>query len=265
MKKCIIPFLLVLVVLGIACSKNESDKSINLFGIDRDKQLGAQVDSSILASPAEYPILSEANYPAAYSYIRNMTNKILNSGEVFYRDEFVWEVKIIQDDDVLNAFCTPGGYIYVYTGLIKYLNAESDLAGVMGHEIAHADRRHSTDILTKEYGISFLLSILFGNDQSTLKDITGSLISLSYSRKNESEADEYSVRYLCPTDYKADGAAEFFARIVEEGGSSGPTFLSTHPDPGNRVENIRAEKVNLACEGDKGYDAEYAAFKNSLP
>ena len=135
----------------------------------------------------------------------------------------------------------------------------------MGHEIAHADRRHSTDILTKEYGISFLLNILFGSDPNTLKDVTGSLITLSYGRANEREADEYSVTYLCPTDYKADGAASFFEKIVEAGGSQGPTFLSTHPDPGNRVEDIRAEKINQGCTGTSTFDSEYAAFKTTLP
>ena len=54
---------------------------------------------------------------------------------------------------MLNAFCTPGGYIYVYTGLIKYLDNEAQLAGVLGHEIAHADLRHVTDQLTEQYGV----------------------------------------------------------------------------------------------------------------
>ena len=258
-------FLTVLLLLG-ACSKNKDDKSINFFSIEDDKMLGAQVDSTILASPGDYPILSETQYPEAYAYIRDLRDDILNSGEVFYKDEFKWEVKIIHDDNILNAFATPGGYIYVYTGLIKFLDQGHELAGVMGHEMAHADRRHSTDQLTKQYGLSVLLGIVLGNNESTLAQIASGLASLGFSRSDESEADEYSVIYLCPTEYRADGAAGFFEKIIEEDQSGNtPEFLSTHPNPENRVEAIRTKRTDLGCAGEKTFDSEYAAFKDALP
>jgi len=72
-----------------------------------------------------------------------------------HKDDFAWQVKIIDDPETLNAFATPGGYIYVYTGLIKFLDTEDQLAGVMGHEIAHADLRHSTRQMTSSYGVSY--------------------------------------------------------------------------------------------------------------
>lgn len=255
-------FSLMLAVSG--CKKGNSS-GVNLFSIENDKQLGAQTDSLIRASPSEYPILSPTQYPEAYGFINAITNKILDGGEVFYRDEFDWEVKIIHDDNVLNAFCTPGGYIYVYTGLIKYLNAEHELAGVMGHEIAHADRRHSTTALTKQYGVSFLLSVLFGSDESAFAQVAASVIGLQFSKANESDADENSVKFLCPTDYHADGAAAFFEKLVEEGQGGGSDFFSTHPSPDKRVENIKAKKVELGCPGNQSYDARYAQFKASLP
>ena len=110
-------------------------------------------------------------------------------------------VKIIHDDDVLNAFCAPGGFICVYTGIIKFLESEDQFAGVMAHEIAHADRRHVTNALTKQYGLSVMLNVVLGSDPSTLKDIAGGLISLTFSRSNETDADNHSVKYLCPTGY----------------------------------------------------------------
>lgn len=264
MKKLLLSSFTALLLLG-ACKKGD-DNSINFFSIEDDKNFGAQLDSTILASPGEYKVLSPSQYPDAYAYMEAMKNKILNSGEVKYKDEFDWELKIIQDDNTLNAFATPGGYIYVYTGLMKYLDSEHELAGVVGHEIAHADRRHSTDQMTKQYGIGLLLSIVSGNDPGLLANIATNLLTLKFSRSDESEADEYSVIYMCPTDYKADGAAGFFQKLLDEEQSGGtPEFLSTHPSPDKRVEQIQEKRVDLGCTGTGEYDAEYQAFLNTLP
>lgn len=238
------------------CGKN----GINIFSIQNDIELGQQTKAQIEADPAQFPILNPASHQAAYSYLYAMRDDILNSGKINYRSQFAWEIYIIDDDNTVNAFCTPGGYIYVYTGLIKYLENKSSLAGVMGHEMAHADRRHSTNQLTKRYGVQTLLDILVGKDQNMLTQIGAELISLSFSRSDEKDADTYSVNYLCPTKYRADGAADFFIKLNNHGGSSVPAFLSTHPNPENRVQNIQAEASSNGCvstipatEEDQGY------------
>ncbi len=248
-----------------ACKKNPDDNSINLFTVQDDKTLGLQVKTEIFANRAEYPILDTVQHKAAYDYLRGIVTKILNGGKVFYKNEFAWETYIIQDDNVLNAFCTPGGYMFVYTGLIKYLDAEHELAGVMGHEIAHADRRHSTDALTQQYGLSVLLNVVFGSDESALKNIAGNLASLKFSRSHGGEADNYSVTYLCPTVYKADGAAAFFKKLIDNGQGGGELeWFSTHPSPDNRVSKIEAKRTELNCDGNGTFDAAYQDFKTNL-
>jgi predicted Zn-dependent protease len=245
-----------------ACSQGGG---INIFSIEDDKALGLQIDAEISADPATYPILSESSYPEAYDLIYDIRDKILAGGQVYYKDEFAWQVKIIRDDNVLNAFCTPGGYIYVYTGLIKYLDNEAQLAGVLGHEIAHADLRHVTDQLTEQYGVSLLLSLLLGQNASVLGDIALGLSGLAFSRADESQADEYSVIYLCPTDYTAYGAAGFFEKIEASGGVDIPEFLSTHPDPENRIEDIYLYYEELGCLGDDLYEDRYQDLIDALP
>ncbi len=238
-------------------------KTLNVFSIQDDIALGQQVSQQIAGDPQQFPILPEATNKEVYNYIRGLTNKILNSGEVKYRNEFAWEVKIIDDDNTLNAFAAPGGYIYVYTGLIKYLDSEDQLAGVMGHEIAHADKRHSTRQLTKLYGLSALLAIATGNSEpGALEQLALGLVSLKFSRNHETEADTYSVKYLCRTPYNAAGAAGFFEKL--EGRSSPPVFLSTHPDPGNRVRNINEQKRDFRCTGSQTNRTEYARIKKLL-
>ena len=212
-----------------------------------------------------YPILDSAQYPEAYAYLYAIRDSILNSGNVVHKDDFDWRLRIIEDDSTLNAFCTPGGYIYVYTGIIKFLDAEHEFVGVMGHEIAHADERHSTAALTQQYGIDVLLSVLLGEDKGTLAQIAQGLVGLKYSRDNESESDLRSVEYLYPTAYDARGAAKFFEKIIASGGGSGPQFLSTHPNPDNRVESINAHWEALGGKVGKTFEARYELFQNSLP
>ena len=258
----------LLTTLLIATSCNSLKKSgggFNLFTVQQDIDLGKQVKIEIESNTKDYPILPEASNREAYAYIRKITNKLLNTGKVAYRNEFAWEVKIIDDDKTLNAFCTPGGYIYVYTGLIKYLDSEEQLAGVMGHEIAHAAQRHSTRQMTKIYGLQTMISVATGQaDPGLLSQIALSVISLKNSRAHEEEADSYSVVYMCPTSYEADGAADFFKKLEAEGGSRTPQFLSTHPNPGNRVANITTQAKERGCGGKSTYKSEYTKFKNSL-
>src|SRR5690606_5730563 len=109
---------------------------VNLLSLEEDRALGLQTDSALQAQYRD-TILDPSRYAEAYGHLNRIREKILNS-EVKHKDDFEWKMRII-NQDVLNAFCTPGGYIYVYTGLIKYLDREDDLAGVLGHEIAHAD------------------------------------------------------------------------------------------------------------------------------
>lgn len=236
---------------------------INLFSADQDMDLGRQVNEQILSDPKQFPVLPERGNEELYRYVRNITTKLLQTGKVSYSDKFLWEVRIIDDSKTLNAFCTPGGYIYVYTGLIKFLDSEDQLAGVMGHEIAHAALRHSTRQMTQVYGIGALASIVTGKAQPGLiEQIVQGLLSLKFSRNHETESDTHSVIYLCATDYYAAGAAGFFKKL--DGQGSPPEFLSTHPDPGNRIANIEAKAKELGCTGTRMNTAEYTRIKNLI-
>ena len=249
------------------CNKKDDGSSplLNLFfPVSKDVQLGTQLKNEIAANPEQYPLLDEGVYPEAYAHIRRIRDNILKTGQVTHAEDFDWELKIIHDDKTLNAFAAPGGFIYVYTGLIKYLESEDQLAGVMGHEIAHADRRHSVNQMVKQYGVQVLLDVVLGQNQGLLTEMAQNLVGLKNSRSDESEADEYSVIYLCPTNYHAAGAAGFFVKLAEESTGLNPVFLSTHPDPDNRVADINGKKDELGCSGTEK-NGQYQAIINSLP
>jgi beta-barrel assembly-enhancing protease len=233
--------------------------------ISLDENLGYQ-SSQQVEENGFFKIVDESEYPEAYSSLNKLKDKILASGQLKHRDDFRWELKIIEDDSVLNAFCLPGGYIYVFTGLIKYLPNESALAGVLGHEMAHADMRHGTKQMVKNMGIGLILQFIFGVDNSSLLNIGANLLSLSFSRSDEKEADLKSVNYLYATDYDARGVATFFEKLKKE--NKDPElieFISTHPNPDNRIEEILKEWKRLGAKKGEKYTNEYQILKNNLP
>lgn len=258
--------LIILAYLAYFLSLSSCKKPL-LFGLGQQKALGIQVRDQILAEPAKYPILDEKTNLQAYTYIRKMTQNILNSGKIENKAAFDWEVRIIKDDKTMNAFCTPGGYIFVYTGLIKYLDSDDQLAGVMGHEMAHADRQHSARQMEEQYGAALLVEIALGRKTGAeLKQVATGLIGLKFSRNHETEADAYSVTYLSGTQYRCNGAADFFVKIGASGQAQQPEFLSTHPNPGNRVEAINAKAKSISCPIDKPDNkTAYQRFKAMLP
>jgi predicted Zn-dependent protease len=264
-------FVLLTIALTLTTTNSCKKQGLNVFTIEDDKNLGLQMEGQIASDPAQFPLIPESH--PAYAYLNALKQNILNSGQVEHASDFVWKLHIIKNDTVLNAFCTPGGYIYVYTGLIKYLDNASSLAGVLGHEMGHADRRHSTKQMTKQYGLDLLVSIISGTTGAgQLAQIASGLTTLAFSREDEKEADEMSVKYLCPTKYHAEGASYFFQKLEADGHTCTrlDAFFATHPCPENRIANIQSNAASQNCAPNNNISTNedvtaYNSFKASLP
>jgi len=256
-----------ILILNSGCSKDGSD-NINLFSVQDDIALGIQVDQEIRSNSADYPILDSASNAVAYSHLYRIRNTILASASGMNNKEiFAWRCAIIDNDTVINAFCVPGGYMYFYTGLINLLDNEAQFAGVMAHEMVHADRRHTTDQLSIVFGLNLLLQLLLGQDPGDLEQIVGALAGnlglLAYSRSNEYVADEYAVKYLYPSEYDAASLGDFFVLMGNQ--PHPPAFLSTHPSPEDRLEKIQEVFQSLGGVHGGYFSDRYQEFKNSLP
>ena len=236
-----------------------------------DKDLGQQIDNEIRSNPKDYPLLNNA---AANAYVQAMVNELIKAPEVKYRNVFAYKVEIIRDDKTINAFCTPGGYIYVYTGLMKMLDDEASLAGVIGHEIAHAERRHSAQRMVNAYGVSIILSMALGQQPTQLESLVGNLFGnlalLKNSRDDETEANEDSFSYLRSTNiWYAGGVKFFFEKIQSQSSSSSiERLLSTHPLPSDRVQavNQMIQKANIPAPTESTLrSTPYKAFLKTLP
>ena len=244
------------------------DGKVNFFTVDQDKQFGEEVFAELSADPATYPILPREGNEALYERVEAIRDEILASGELRHAETFDWDIYLI-DDDVLNAFAIPGGKTFYYTGLIRFLDNEASLAGVMAHEMAHVDRRHSTAMMTKEYGYQTLLAVLLGNNETVVGELAGSLAlglgNMAYSRDNEYEADAYAVNYLYKTKYDARGVAYFFEKLESGEQPRIATYLSTHPSPDDRVEQIHKQHQKLGGKAGGKYETEYKELKTLLP
>jgi len=268
-KGLIINWIIILVFMAGVLASCDKETGFNLFTIEEDIAIGESMDSAIRADPVEFPILDPIGYPDAYQFMNSMMQRILQSNDFVHKQDFTYELTII-DKEVMNAFAVPGGKLYFYTGLLKYLDNSANLAGVLAHEMAHVDRRHSSAQLSKYYGVDLILNAIFGVDQSQLEqiaiDLADGLAALKFSRSDEYEADEYSIRYLDDTDYyHPTGISGFFEKLKLDGQTAETfEFLSTHPSDDNRLANINEIWVGFGSPGGDYFEPEYADFKTTM-
>lgn len=267
----ILLFIVLVTGTGIFTSCNKDD-GLNIFTLKQDRQFGEDFDQQIRNSD-EYVVLDESRYSTAYEHLNRIKNKLLESDDLNHREDFVWKARIVKStkkDNVLNAFAVPGGYMYFYPGLIRYLDNEAQFAGVMAHEMAHVDKRHTTKRMTKLYGFQFLTGLLLGEDPSKWAEIAADLAlglgQLQFSRNDEYEADEFAVKYTADTDLYPKGVAGFFIKLEDEQNRPKvPEFLSTHPSPDNRIEQIDATWKDMGSPSGEEYPELYQEFQNALP
>jgi predicted Zn-dependent protease len=191
--------------------------------------------------------------------VRRVGNRIAKAAEAFLAEtgqqdkikDYKWEFNLIQDDKTVNAWVMPGGKAAVYTGILPYTQDETGLAVVLGHEVGHAladhgNERMSEALLAQMGGMA--LSVALSTQQEQTKQLFMSVYGagatvgflLPYSRLHESEADRIGLTLMARAGYDPREAIPFWERMSkQEGKSSPPEFLSTHPAPQTRIADIK--------------------------
>ena len=164
--------------------------------------------------------------------------------------DYPWEFWLIDKPEVINAFCLPGGKVFVYTGIIPVAENEAGLATVIGHEVAHAIARHGAErlslALAATFGEALLAEALNLKDPKTKRIFLAAYgvgatvgVLLPYSRKQELEADHIGLYLMAKAGYDPRQAVSFWERMAKEAkGPKPPAFLSTHPTNRARIEAI---------------------------
>ncbi len=174
---------------------------------------------------------SECENPEVQAYVEQIARPLLDAAQPL---PFDFEFRVA-DTDAINAFALPGGYVTVNYGLLQAAKSGEEVAGVIGHEIQHALLRHGTKRMLRQMGSSALMFLIFGgSDVHSIGQAAGNLVSLSYDRDQESEADRRGVELLVTSRIDPSGLSTFFQRLAE-GSLRPPALLSTHPDPGDRA------------------------------
>jgi len=156
-----------------------------------------------------------------------------------------WSMEVIDDPEVVNAWCMAGGRMAVYTGLIQKLDPTDDeLAQVLAHEISHALANHTAErmsvALATQAGV-LLAGVLSEDSQKTMSTaaVAAALaVQLPNSRTAESEADEIGIELAAKAGYNPNAAVSLWQKMANVGGGGPPQFLSTHPSPANRQERL---------------------------
>ncbi|MCU7940866.1 MAG: M48 family metallopeptidase [gamma proteobacterium symbiont of Bathyaustriella thionipta] len=189
--------------------------------------------------------------PVVTKRVKLVTGRLISQAIVQYPHtrHWEWSVKVIDDPEMVNAWCMAGGKMAIYTGLLKKVKPSDDeLAQVMGHEIAHALANHTAEKMSVQMAsqIGMVALAVAANDSKyggvalTGAALAASMaIELPNSRTAEIEADRMGIELAAKAGYNPNAAVTLWEKMGRVGGSSPPEFLSTHPAPGNRQKKLR--------------------------
>ena len=160
------------------------------------------------------------------------------------KSPYKFSFHVLADPKTVNAFALPGGPIFITEGLLRQLKTEAELAGVLGHEIAHVIARHSSERLAKQQLTQGLIgALVVGSGDFTTAQIgqmVGGMINMKYGREDEIESDTLGIRIMGEAGYDPRGMVRVMEVLAKaSGGSRQPEFMSTHPAPENRSERIK--------------------------
>lgn len=235
----IVPFILF-VSLIIPWNTGYSLSFFDSLTLGLEKQIGAESYQDITTKSPVVQLPKKQMEPLQKIF-RRLVDTSSRKGELEFK------LSVVKDNTV-NAFALPGGYVFVHTGLLSFVRTDGELAGVLAHEIAHIDRRHSMQAVGRAVGLSLLVQLVMNhrdNDsREQIRKIGGVAINLAllgYSRENEYEADQFAVTFMTGAGFPKQDLANFFRRLETQSGGSSPDFLrflSTHPPTGERIKRI---------------------------
>ena len=173
---------------------------------------------------------------------------------------------LVVDNNEMNAFAAPGGVVVVYSGLLKGIDTPEEAAGVIAHEVAHAELRHGLQGMVKSMGLRAGAALLLGDwSGAVLGEATTSLLEMKFSREAETEADAEGLHRMVAAKVNPEGIARFMGRLAAQSqGGKPPALLSSHPASAERAATLRA----LATQHPGPWEPlalDWAAVKASLP
>ena len=245
----------MLLVTVTACQSVQTTQS-GVVGVDRKQRMlvseeevekGAETAYAQEKQKAQQEGKLNSN-SALTSRVRNVSQRLIPGTGVFRSDapNWKWEVNTLTTKE-LNAYCMPGGKIMVYSGLVEQLNlSDAELAAVIGHEMAHALREHSRERISRLYTQQLALAgvaVVTGAGEGAIglaNQVASVTFQLPHSREQESEADTIGLELMARAGYDPNAAVSVWKKMIAANQGGTPQFLSTHPSPQTRIQDLQA-------------------------
>ena len=250
----------VAVVALASCATNPATGKREISLIPQSQEI-AMGQEGAKAAAAQMGIYADSGIQR---YVSSLGQTLAKTSE---RPDLPWSFSVV-DDPIVNAFALPGGPIFISRGILAHMNSEAQLVSVLGHEIGHVTAKHSVSQMSKQqlFQIGLIGAMVvkpelqqFGNAASQGLG----LLFLKFGRDDEVQADALGFKYMTAQNYAPTEMAEMFKTLDRLSGGEGsrgtPEWLSTHPDPGNRVEKT-SERIAAAGKSFAGARVEREAF-----
>lgn len=269
-------FAICLVTASVtACSTNpvSHQKEVVMMSESQELELGQKAAAQIAS---EMSLMSEDDPLVKYvSKVGQRVAAVSDRPELFYRFHVV-------DDTTINAFALPGGYIYMYRGLLNHMNSEAELAAVLGHEIGHVTARHAVQQYTKAqlYQIGAMAASIFvpgAGQMGQVSDLVANAVIAGYGRGAELQSDELSIKYIARAGYNVEATEQILktlkrlddldSKIQEDTTGKRPeTYhgaFASHPETKKRIEEVvhLSEEASKTGLGETGRNAMLAALE----
>lgn len=243
MNTAVMSWVLLIPVVGAGCSTHQRVKTETVLAraLVSDAQMaeiGEQIHHELESQGVRYVTDREV-----IGYVNGVAARLFDQARGD-RPGVEYHVHVIDAPKTVNAFATPGGHVYLYSGLLLAADNEAEVAGVLGHELGHVTGRHVERALVNAYGVEALAALALGDDPSLAGQLAAGVaatgILRAHSRSEEIEADEYGARYISSVNYDPGAMISFFEKLQagESGSSAGPGWLRTHPVTAERIRNL---------------------------
>jgi len=234
-------------VAGCAVNPVTGQREFSLISEAQEIQMGTEADAQIVAQMGLHP---DADLQ---EYVSDLGMRMALASE---RPDLPWTFRVV-DDPMVNAFALPGGFVYITRGIMAHLTSEAELVGVLGHEIGHVTARHSASQISRQQLLGGLVGagMIFVEELRPYGEAAAlglQLMSRKYGRDDERQADDLGFRYMTTAGYNPTELIDVFATLEALGGgadASGiPSWLASHPDPGERQVRIQEQLASAALD-----------------
>ena len=264
-KRLLTIYYTLLVMVFFSCKKTP-EKIISIspseFSEEEQIKIGSAFLNAIYQNATTFPVLQKEDHQEAYDYLSVLYHTVLNTAQVENRRSYDWDIVVIKDDEIRTAFFLPGGHLCLYTGLLKYLESESQLLGVIGHELYYADTELMVKTMKEEFGGTLLGDILLDKAVPELPELSAQLPFLSMAEEAVIQADSFFIDLICPFQYGPLGIREIISKS-EGSGSEVQWLVNRHVDRSFRVEEIGRHSSECGLPGVSNKGA-YRRFKEEL-